>query len=88
LLRECTIEELPNTQITLVKKFFGKFTGTAPHTGDVVETKVYFVDMEGDFVPAAEISESRFFTHFDCVNEKLSDATRKIADELKKNGYL
>jgi hypothetical protein len=89
LLREIRVEELPNLKKITVGKWFGKFNGRTPFTNEPLHVRVYWLEIENGFEPGAEISESGFFTHFDCVNSiKISGVTRQIVDILKERGYL
>jgi 8-oxo-dGTP diphosphatase len=86
LKRECR-EEIPKTNLPVVS-WFGEFTGTTPHTGDILLAKVYFGEVEGDITPGAEISESRYFRKDELPLIPISDITKKIIVSLIDSGHL
>jgi|SRR3989344_2783396 len=80
-------QELPEL-ILIIGSFYGFFKGKTPHTEDILESKIYFADVEGDKKPSAEISESAWVSRKEMRAYNLSDITYKIIDSLKKDRYL
>lgn len=69
-----------------VENFYNTFTGITPHTGNLLEAKVYFGYFIKDITPSREITDARSVNNPDSYN--LSDITKKIIDSLKQDSYL
>lgn len=84
LVRELN-QELPKLTVTNFG-FYRSFKGKTPHTGDVIEARVYFADAKGDIKPNAEINAARWAK--DPNKYRLSDLTKKIIGALRFDGLL
>lgn len=80
-------QELPGLRL-VIGSLYGFFKGKTPHTGDILESKVYFAGVEGDKKPSAEISESAWVSRQEMNSYNLSDITHKIIYSLKMDRYL
>jgi 8-oxo-dGTP pyrophosphatase MutT (NUDIX family) len=81
-------EELPGIGIS-IKEFYKSFNGITPFTKREVLVKVFFIEIIGeDISSSAEISGSQFFTKEELGSIKISDITKEILNDLKKNNYL
>lgn len=81
-------EELSGTKIKDMK-YYNHFDDKTPHRGDILRTKVYFANIDGELYGVREgdsISEMKWIKNFSEYN--LSDISCKIIDSLKENKYL
>ena len=79
-------EELSGTEIENIR-YYGMFTGKAPHTKDIVESFVYLADIKGELKsPSAEISGAKFIR--DYRQDNVSEVVEKVFESLKERGYL
>jgi 8-oxo-dGTP diphosphatase len=67
-------------------QFYETFGGLTPHTGDVLQVKVYLADVEGEVHPSREINVAEWTSNPEKYN--LSDITSKIIDSLRKDKYF
>lgn len=77
-------EELPTVQLRN-PQFYKRFTGRTPHTGDIIEVRVYLADIKGEPSPGAEINAVGWFRGEDCPQ---SEITNKIVYSLRRDGHL
>lgn len=80
-------EELPQLQVSGFR-FYRAFTGIAPHKGDTIKVRTYFANVSGEVTPGAEINATAWVNTKEMPEYKLSDATQKIVDSIKTEGYL
>jgi len=79
-------EELSGTKLRNIK-YYNHFEGQTPHTGDILQAKVYFADIDGQLYPQSEeIIDSQWVSDFSGYN--LSDITAKIVNSLKKHKFF
>lgn len=78
-------EELPGSELSDIV-FYKSFGGITPHKKDMLQDKVYFAKIAGEYEPAAEISRADWIDSK--VNYNFSDITSKIIKSLKNEGYL
>jgi hypothetical protein len=68
--------------------FWREFKGITPHQNDLLKCSVYFSGIIGTIIAGAEITEATFVKTEDLEDMNLSDITRKIIDQLIREGYL
>ena len=85
LCRECK-EELSGTLLKNIS-YYQNFQGKTPHKWDILETKVYFAQIDGKLNNASmEIGASEWVNNFS--DYKISEITLKVIESLKKDCYL
>lgn len=70
----------------ILKNYYSSFIGKTPHTGDELESRVYFGDLTGSINPSGEISGARFVNNFS--DYPISEITKKIINSLRRDYYL
>jgi len=79
-------EELSGTKLCNIK-YYNNFEGKTPHTGDILQVKTYFADIDGQLYSSSrEIIGSQWVDDFSKYN--LSDITIKIVSSLGEDKYL
>ena len=81
-------EELSGTKIKDIN-FYDQFEGKTPHKGDILRTKVYFANINGQLYSVRDgdsISEVKWVNNFAQYN--LSDITSKIVNSLQQDKYI
>lgn len=86
-------EELPN--LTYGNFFYyGKFIGTTPHQGDVLEADVYLSELKDQANirtsnnPDENVKEARIVGYGQLRDFQFSDITLKILESLRRDSYI
>ena len=67
--------------------FFAVVQGETPHTGDVIEARIYLAEIVGEPRPSAEISDFAWVGRDDS-GYNISEPTRLVLQILSSKGYL
>lgn len=86
LMREIS-EEIPGSKVA-IGNLFDVFSGVTPHTRREVEVWVYLCQIDGQLVPAREISQISRVTYVEAVALNLSEITREIIETAKNRGLF
>jgi ADP-ribose pyrophosphatase YjhB (NUDIX family) len=81
-------EELSGTKLKHIS-YFNTFSGITPHSKKLIDTKVYFAQIDGvlyDVAPQDSISQKAWVKNFSTY--KLTKITQDIVDRLKQQNYL
>ena len=87
---ECLRREIQHNlgTIPVVGDYYGDFSGRIHHGKDFVKVRVYFGSFEEIPEPRGEIKEARELGYISYEKSRLSNITRNIVLQLRKDDYI